>query len=81
MNTLLTQAEHNLRALEICRLLDPTTVIPMHYRTPYDEEMPTTDLNTFLSLVKAEDTQMPLVRITKADVQERPQVITLAIEA
>lgn len=67
-------------ALEVCRLLQPTTVIPMHYRTKYDEEMPTTDLNTFLSLLKAEDTQMPLVRITKADVLERPQVITLAIE-
>lgn len=67
-------------ALEVCRLLQPTTVIPMHYRTKYDEEMPTTDLNAFLSLVKAEDTQMPLVRITKADVLERPQVITLAIE-
>lgn len=67
-------------ALEVCRLLQPTTVIPMHYRTKYDEGMPTTDLNTFLSLLKAEDTQMPLVRITKADVLERPQVITLAIE-
>lgn len=67
-------------ALEVCRLLQPITVIPMHYRTKYDEEMPTTDLNTFLSLVKAEDTQMPLVRITRADVLERPQVITLAIE-
>jgi len=67
-------------ALEVCRLLQPTTVIPMHYRTPYDEEMPTTDLKTFLSLAKAEDAQMPLVRITKADVLERPAVITLAIE-
>lgn len=67
-------------ALEVCRLLQPITVIPMHYRTPYDEEMPTTDLQTFLSLAKAEDTQMPLVRITKPDVLERPPVITLAIE-
>lgn len=67
-------------ALEVCRLLQPITVVPMHYRTPYDEEMPTTDLKTFLSLAKAEDTQMPLVRITKPDVLERPPVITLAIE-
>ena len=67
-------------ALEVCRLLQPTTVIPMHYRTRYDEEMPTTDLNTFLALAKAEDTQMPLVRIVKEDVLERPRVITLAIQ-
>ena len=67
-------------ALEVCRLLQPVTMIPMHYRTKYDEEMPTTDLQTFLSLAKAEDTQMPLVRITKGDVLERPQVMTLAIQ-
>lgn len=67
-------------ALEVCRLLQPTTAIPMHYRTKYDEEMPTADLSAFLKLAKAEDTQMPLVRIAKADVQERPSVITLAIQ-
>ena len=67
-------------ALEVCRLLQPVTTIPMHYRTKYDEEMPTADLHTFLALAKAEDTQMPLVRITKGDVLERPQVITLAIQ-
>ena len=67
-------------ALEVCRLLQPASMIPMHYRTKYDEEMPTADLQTFLSLAKAEDTQMPLVRITKGDVLERPPVITLAIQ-
>ena len=67
-------------ALEVCRLLNPTTMIPMHYRTHHDEEMPTATLADFLSLIKAEDTQMPLVRITKADVRERPQVFTLAIQ-
>jgi len=67
-------------ALEVCRLLQPVTMIPMHYRTKYDEEMPTATLQDFLRLAKAEDTQMPLVRITKADVLERPQVITMAIQ-
>jgi len=67
-------------ALEVCRLLQPATVIPMHYRTKYDEEMPTAELPAFLALAKAEDTQMPLVRITKPDVLERPSVITLAIQ-
>lgn len=69
------------QALEVCRLLQPTVVIPMHYRTQYDQEMPIAPVEDFLSLLKAEDTQMPLVRIAKADVLERPQVITLAVQA
>ena len=55
-------------------------MIPMHYRTQYDEDMPISPLQDFLALAKAEDTQMPLVRIVKEDVLERPQVITLAIQ-
>lgn len=67
-------------ALEVCRLLQPVVTIPMHYRTPYDQEMPIAPVQDFLTLAKAEDTQMPLVRITKADVLERPSVMTLAIQ-
>jgi len=67
-------------ALEVCRLLQPVTMIPMHYRTKYDEDMPISTLADFMKLAKAEDTQMPLVRIVKEDVLERPQVMTLAIQ-
>lgn len=67
-------------ALEVCRLLQPVTMIPMHYRTRYDEDMPISTLQDFLTLAKAGDAQMPLVRIVKEDVLERPQVITLAIQ-
>ena len=67
-------------AVEVCRLLQPVTAIPMHYRTQYDEDMPISRVQDFLALTKAEDTQMPLVRIVKEDVLERPQVITLAIQ-
>lgn len=67
-------------AMEVCRLIRPMTVIPMHYRTVYDEEMPISGPEDFLRLAKAEDTQMPLARIAKADVCERPRVFTLAVE-
>lgn len=67
-------------ALEVVRLLRPVTTIPMHYRTSYNEEMPIAALEDFLQLAKAEDTQMPLARIAKADVSERPRVFTLAIQ-
>ena len=66
-------------ALELCRLLQPVCAIPMHYRTQYDPDMPVAERKDFLALTKAEDTQMPLVRITKADLLERPSVITMAI--
>lgn len=67
-------------ALEVRNLLQPTVMIPMHYRTRYDEEMSIASLPEFLALAKAEDTQMPLVRIVKQDVLERPSIITLAIQ-
>lgn len=67
-------------ALEVCRRIQPRVVIPMHYRTEYDPEMPICGLDGFLRLLKAEDTQMPLVRIAKDDLSERPQVITLKIQ-
>lgn len=67
-------------ALDVCRLLQPTTTIPMHYRTCFDEEMPIAPVGDFLALCEAEDTQMPLVRITKDDATERPNVFTLAIQ-
>ena len=53
----------------------------MHYRTQYDPDMPVGTLRDFLDLVKAEDTQMPLMRIAKADILERPPVVTMAIQA
>ncbi len=68
-------------ALELCRLVQPVCTIPMHYRTQYDPEMPVGTLRDFLDLVKAEDTQMPLLRVAKEDILERPSVITMTIQA
>lgn len=67
-------------ALEVCRKLQPTVMIPMHYRTEYDPEMPVGTLADFLTLARAEDTQMPLLRIAKADLREREQIVTLKIQ-
>lgn len=68
------------QAMDVCGLLKPTVTIPMHYRTQYDPEMNIAPLADFLSLCGAEDTQMPLLRAVKAEMQERPSVITLAIQ-
>ena len=66
-------------ALELCRLMQPVCAIPMHYRTRFDPDMPISPLSDFLGLAKAEDTQMPLLRITRADVLERPSVVTMSV--
>ncbi len=67
-------------ALEACRLIKPVTMIPMHYRTAFNEEMPIAPLDTFLRLAGAEDTQLPLARVAKADVRQRPPGLTMAIQ-
>lgn len=67
-------------ALELCRLLQPVCAIPMHYRTQYDPDMPVSTIRDFLDLAKAEDQQMPLLRIAKPDILERPSVITMAVQ-
>lgn len=67
-------------AFELCSLLHPVCAIPMHYKTHYNPEMPVGLLREFLNLSRAEDTQMPLLRITKADLMERPSVVTMAIQ-
>ena len=68
------------QAMEVRRLLQPTVTVPMHYRTQYDPEMKIAPLADFLALSGAEDTQMPLLRAVKAEVGERPPVVTLAVQ-
>lgn len=68
------------QAAEVCRLLKPAVTIPMHYKTEYDPDMPITPLEDFLTLVDAQDTQLPLLRAVKAEMTERPPVLTLRIQ-
>ena len=68
------------QAMDVCGLLKPTVTIPMHYRTQYDPEMNIAPLADFLSLCGVEDTQMPLLRAVKAEMGERPPVVTLAVQ-
>ena len=68
------------QAMDVCGLLNATVTIPMHYRTQYDPEMNIAPLADFLSLCGVEDTQMPLLRAVKAEMGERPPVVTLAVQ-
>ena len=64
---------------ENVRRLGAAVAIPMHYRTVYDPEMPIAELEAYLRLTDAENQQMPLLRLTKGDMDQRPSVITMQI--
>lgn len=66
-------------ALAVRDALRPRVTVPMHYRTAYDREMPITGVREFLAPLHAEDTQMPLLRVVKEDVSQRPPVVTMAV--
>jgi L-ascorbate metabolism protein UlaG (beta-lactamase superfamily) len=68
-------------AAENVRLLRPRVAIPMHYRTRYNTEMNIQTEKPFLELMKAAPTPIPLCRITKGDIGERPPVILMDIQA
>lgn len=67
-------------AVETMKLLKPTVTVPMHYRTPYDPEMPIETAEGFLKLTKAEDaTPASLLRLTAKDIDQRGGVTPMAI--
>ncbi len=67
-------------AAENVRILRPRITIPMHYRTRYNAEMTIQTEKPFLDLMKADPAPMPLVRLTKGDIGERPPVILMEIQ-
>lgn len=66
-------------ALENVRRLRPRITIPMHYRTPYDPEMPIETERPFLALMGAEPAPLPLCRLSAGDIGERPSVLLLGV--
>ncbi|MCI5848086.1 MAG: MBL fold metallo-hydrolase [Clostridiales bacterium] len=67
------------QARQIANRLSPRVVIPMHYQTSCDPEMPIAPVTVFLSLMGAQNEQAPLLRVTAADIGQRPPVVTLAV--
>lgn len=66
-------------AMQTVRLLSPKTVIPMHYRTKYNPDMPVAALDGFLALAGVSPQPMPLLRLTAEDMSERDSVIVMDI--
>lgn len=66
-------------AAQNVRLLAPRLTIPMHYRTPYDPDMPIETEAPFLALMGVKCEPLPLLRLTAGDLGERPAVLLLAV--
>ena len=66
-------------AYQTVQMLAPKVVIPMHYKTAFSAAMPIADEMPFLGCMRAQPEPMPLCRITKGDIGERPAVITLRV--
>lgn len=68
-------------AMAVARDLKPTIVIPMHYRTAFNPEMPVAPLDDFLAEAGEKPQALPFMRVTKQDAAERPWLCVLREEA
>ncbi len=66
-------------AADTVEALKPQSVIPMHYRTKYNEDMPIADIGAFLKLMGQNPEPMPLIRAAKQDMSERPRLMVMDI--
>lgn len=66
-------------AVGLAGALKPRSVIPMHYRTGFNPDMPVAPVDDFLALVGQSPTPMPLLRVTARDMSERPPVMLMSI--
>lgn len=68
-------------ARRIVDKLDPFVVIPMHYKTKVNQDWPIADEKEFLRLMGQADAKpMPLIRITKGDLEQQPALALLQYE-
>lgn len=66
-------------AVKTVRLLKPRIAIPMHYRTRFSQAMPIETEEPFLRLMGQASEPMPLCRLTREDLSERPCVLRLSV--
>ncbi len=67
------------QAAEVVSVLEPSIVIPMHYRTP-QEKMPLEKVDAFLKEMGAENLEpLPSLKVNKSDLPEEVKVILLEV--
>ncbi len=68
------------RAAALIRRIQPRVTIPMHYRTSANAAWPIAPLDVFLREMHGESAPvMPLLRITRQDLDQHPRLIVLSV--
>ncbi len=68
-------------AFDIVNTLNPRVTIPMHYKTAVNAEWPIADEKEFLRLMGQPNlSPLPLLRVTKGDLSEQPELVMLEWE-
>ena len=65
------------QARELCGLLKPRVIVPMHYRTACNSTWPIAPLEDFLGMMPEEAERLSLLRVTKADLACQPRIAVL----
>lgn len=66
-----------MQATSLCHDVRPRVILPMHYRTAASGRLPIAPVEEFLGALDAYPTPMPILRVTKEDLSQQPQVALL----
>lgn len=65
------------KAKEIADLIAPRVIIPMHYRTSFNDGWPIATVDDFLKLYGGEEEHLTQLRITQEDLECQPHIAVL----
>lgn len=65
------------QAVQVCQMLQPRVVVPMHYRTACNASWPITPVEDFLRLLDTGAEEANLLRVVREDMACQPRVIVL----
>lgn len=67
------------QAKQVCDLLTPRIILPMHYRTKYNASWPIAPVEEFTSLFPSPAERVSMLRITPQDLSCQPKLAILAV--
>lgn len=65
------------QAKQVCSLLSPRVVLPMHYRTQYNKGWPIATADDFLALMDSQAEYLDVLRVTAGDLLCQPRIAVL----
>lgn len=69
------------QAKQVCDMIAPRVILPMHYRSQYNAGWPIAPVEDFLSLMSEKAEHIDLLRVTKGDMACQPRIAVLNAQA